>query len=76
MGTSNWITGRKSLTITKQTGTCSLVQTHQTQVLDDPECRAARSTLNRLGDLTLDLETNLDNLQRVGEDLKDLQLAF
>jgi hypothetical protein len=58
------------LTITQQTSGCTLVQTHETKVLHDPEGRAARSTLNVLGDLTLDLQTNLDDLEGVGEDLR------
>lgn len=58
------------LTVTQQTSGGTLVQTHETEVLHDPQGRAARSTLDVLGDLTLDLETNLDDLQRVGEDLE------
>lgn len=58
------------LTVTEQTSGGTLVQTHETEVLHDPQGRAARSTLDVLGDLTLDLETNLDDLQRVGEDLE------
>jgi hypothetical protein len=58
------------LTIAQQTGSSTLVQTHKTEVLHDPEGRAARSTLNVLGNLTLDLQTDLDDLQRVGEDLR------
>jgi hypothetical protein len=62
------------LTITQQTRGCTLVQTDETKVLHDPEGRPAGSTLNVLGNLSLDLQTNLDNLQGVGEDLRRKRL--
>jgi hypothetical protein len=64
--------GAVLLTITKQTGTCSLVQTNQTQVLHDPKGRATRSTLNVLRNLTLNLQTDLDDFKRVGENLGNI----
>lgn len=57
------------LTITKETSASSLVQTNKTQVLHNPESGATRSTLNVLGNLTLHLQSNFDDLKRVGEDL-------
>ena len=57
------------LTIAKETSAGSLVQTNETQVLHNPEGRAARSTLNILSDLTLHLQSNFDDLEGVGEDL-------
>lgn len=64
------------LTITQQTSGRTLVQTDETQVLHDPEGRAAGSSLNVLRNLTLDLQTNLDNLQGVGEDLRRERLLI
>lgn len=58
------------LTITQQASTGSFIQTHQTQILHDPESRAARSALDVLSDLTLNLQTDLDNLQWICEDLE------
>src|SRR5699024_4092789 len=66
----------KLRTVTKETSTHSLVQTHQSQVLHNPERRAARSTLDRLRDFTLDLQTDLDDFKRVGEDLTNSVLAL
>jgi hypothetical protein len=63
-----------ALTITQQTSSGTLVQTHETKVLHDPEGGAARSTLDVLSNLTLDLQTNLDDLQGVGEDLRRKRL--
>ncbi len=55
--------------ITEQTSAGALVQTDQTQVLDNPKRGAARSSLDGLGDLTLNLQANLDDFQGVGENL-------
>lgn len=59
------------LTITKQASAGTFVQAHQTQVLHDPESRTTRSALHVLCNLTLDLQTDLDNLQWVREDLEE-----
>jgi len=64
------------LTITQQTSGCTLVQTDKTKVLHNPEGRTARSTINILRNLTLDLQTNLDNLEGVGEDLRRKRLLI
>jgi hypothetical protein len=64
------------LTVTKQASTGAFVETNKSQVLDDPECRAFRRSFGRLGQLALDLESNLDNLKWVREDLWDVYLAF
>lgn len=61
----------RALTITQQASTGSLVQTDQTQVLDDPERRATRGTLDVLSNLTLNLQANFDDFQRVCENLSD-----
>lgn len=55
--------------ITKQASRSALVKTDETQIANNPHSRSLRSTTNSLGDLALDLETNLDNFERVGEDL-------
>lgn len=57
------------LTITEETSASSLVQTNETQILHNPKSGATRSTLDVLGNLTLHLQSNFDNLKRVGEDL-------
>src|SRR6266487_3034003 len=57
------------LTVTKQTGTSPLVQSHQTQVLDNPDRRSAWGIFDRLGDLSLNLKTDLYNLERICENL-------
>lgn len=62
------------LTITEKAGAGALVQSNQTQVLHNPHSRAARSSVDRLGNLTLHLEPDLDNFQRICEDL-GLELA-
>jgi hypothetical protein len=64
------------LTITQQTSGCTLVQTDETKVLHNPEGRAAGSTLDVLGNLSLDLQTNLDDLKGVGEDLRRKRLLI
>lgn len=58
--------------ITEQTSGSALVQTDETQVANNPHGRSLRGTTSRLGNLTLDLETNLDDFERVGEDLEFL----
>jgi hypothetical protein len=58
------------LTITQETGTGALVQANETQVLDNPHGRTPGSAIHVLCDLALNLESNLDNLKRVGEDLR------
>lgn len=63
------------LTIAQQTGAGTLVQTDQTEVLHDPEGGAARSALDILGNLTLHLQTDLDNLKWIGEDLETKRLV-
>lgn len=63
------------LTITKETSAGSLVQAHETQILHNPQGRTARSALNVLSNLTLHLQTNLDDLQGVCENLTKLKIS-
>jgi hypothetical protein len=58
------------LTVTQQTCASSLVETNETEILDDPHRRAFRRSLNAFGDFTLDLQSDFDNLERVREYLK------
>lgn len=57
------------LTITQETGAGSFVQTDETQIPDNPHSRSLGNAIDALCKLTLDLQTNLDNLKRVCEDL-------
>lgn len=57
------------LTIAEETSASSLVQSHQTQVLHNPHSGTTRCPFHRLGNFTLDLESNLDNFQGIREDL-------
>lgn len=58
-----------ALTITKQTGAGSLVQANKTQVSYDPHSGSPRDTLYVLGEFTLNLQANLNDLERIREDL-------
>ena len=58
-------------TISKQACAGTLVQPHKTEVAHDPYGRAPGRIGNGLGHLALDLQSDLDNLERVGEDLAD-----
>ncbi|KAI6754925.1 hypothetical protein HG531_004031 [Fusarium graminearum] len=55
--------------IAEQTRRSALVQSDETQVAHNPHGRSLRCSFNGLGDLALDLETNLDDLEWVGENL-------
>lgn len=57
------------LTVTEQAGAGTLIQAHQTQVLHNPHGRATGGSLDGLGNLTLNLQANLDNLEGICEDL-------
>jgi hypothetical protein len=57
------------LTVTEQASASTLVQSHQTQILHNPHGRATGSSLDRLGNLTLNLQADLDNLEGICEDL-------
>lgn len=61
--------------ITEQARRRALVQTDQAEVADDPDGRPLRRTLDALGHLALDLETDLDDFEGVGEDLQNKQSA-
>lgn len=56
-------------TITQETGTSSLVETNETQVFNNPHSRSLGNAFHVLGKLALDLQTNLDNLKRICENL-------
>ena len=58
--------------VAEETRGCTLVETHQTEVLDNPHRRATRDAFERLCCLSLDLKTDLDDLEGVGEDLNIL----
>lgn len=58
-----------ALTVTEQAGAGSLVQTNKTQVPYDPHSGSPRNTFDVLCELALDLQANLDDLQRVCKDL-------
>lgn len=69
-GSFGWFDKKhQGLTVTKQTGTSPLVQSNQTQVLDNPDCRSAWGTVDSLGDLSLNLETDLYDLEGICENL-------
>ena len=76
MAISGEVDGRKG-NIAEQAGRSALVQSNETQISYDPHGRSLRCSFDGLGDLSLHLETNFDDLERVGEDLKmDLSVAF
>lgn len=55
--------------VAEKAGASALVESDETQVLDDPERGATRSAFYILGNLSLDLQADLDNFQGIGEDL-------
>jgi hypothetical protein len=57
------------LTVTQETSAGSFVQTNKTQISDNPHSRSLGNALDALCKLTLDLQTDLDNLKGVCEDL-------
>ena len=61
--------------VAQKTCTGTLVQTNNTQMLHNPNGRATWYTAV-LGLFTLHLETNLDDLQWVGENLINLKFSF
>jgi hypothetical protein len=61
------------LTITEKTGTCTLVQSNKTQVSDNPHRRALGGSFHALRKLALNLKTDLDDFEGVGEDLTNEQ---
>ena len=69
VGVGREVDGREGH-ITEQARRRALVQTDQTEVADDPDGRPLRRTLDALGHLALDLKTDLDDFERVGEDLR------
>jgi hypothetical protein len=58
-----------ALTVTEQTGAGSLVQANKTQVSYDPHSGSPGNTFYVLCELTLNLQANLDDLERVCENL-------
>lgn len=62
-------------TITKQTCASPSVQTHQTQVLHNPEGRTTGSAFDSFSDLALNLQADLDDFKRIGEHLMRPALA-
>ena len=69
MAVGGEVDGRKG-NIAEQAGRCALVQPNETQVSHDPHGRSLRCSFDGLGDLSLHLETNFDDLERVGEYLE------
>lgn len=49
--------------VTEETCGCALVETDETEVLNDPEGRTAGNAFHIFGDLSLNLETNLDDFE-------------
>lgn len=58
-----------TLTVTEQAGAGSLVQANKTQVSYDPHSGSPRNTLYVLCEFTLNLQANLNDLERICEDL-------
>ena len=56
--------------VAQEAGTGALVEPHEAKVLDDPHCGAA-GDVGGFGDFALDLETDLDDFEGVGEDLDE-----
>lgn len=70
MGICREVDGRER-DIASQTSCCAFVETDQTQVADDPYSRPLRGSLDALLDrFALNLESNFDDFERVGEDLQ------
>lgn len=56
--------------VAQEAGAGALVEAHESKVLDDPHCGAARD-VGGFGDFALDLEADLDDFEGIGEDLDD-----
>ena len=56
--------------IAEETGRRSFVQADETEILDDPHGGATRSALDGFGHFALNLKADLDDFERVGEDLE------
>lgn len=59
--------------VAEETGRGAFVEAHETQVAHDPHCAAA-GDVGRFGDFALDLETDFDDFEGVGEDLRGLSV--
>ena len=59
--------GDEGHTITQKTSGSSLVQANETKISDDPHSRSLWNTFDVLCKFTLDLQTNLDDFERVCE---------
>ena len=55
--------------VAEEAGGGAFVEPDQTQVADDPHCGAAGGTFDVLGNFALDLESDFDDFEGVGEDL-------
>ena len=58
--------------VTEQTGRGALVEADETEIANNPHGRALGGAANSLGNLTLNLETDLDDFEGVREDLNAL----
>lgn len=64
-----WEVNSREWYVSKETGGSTLVKAKNTQVFDDPHGGSTRGTFHVLGDLSLYLETDFDDFERIGEDL-------
>lgn len=70
-----WEVNGREGDIAEETGRGTFVEAYETEVANDPDCRATWGGGGGFGNFTLDLETDLDDFERVGEDLKELMVS-
>ncbi len=71
-----WEVDSRKGDVAEQAGGSTFVEADESKVLDYPHCGAPRSPVHGFGDFALDLETNLDNFEGVGEDLTRVSIDF
>ena len=58
--------------ITEEAGGGAFVKSDETEILDNPHGGAAGDPFNGFGDFALDLESDLDDLEGVGKNLREI----
>ena len=58
--------------IAKEAGGSAFVEADETEIFDNPHCGTPGDAFNGFGDFALDLETDFDDLEGVGEHLMEI----
>ena len=58
--------------IAKEAGGSAFVEADETEIFDNPHCGTPGDAFNGFGDFALDLETDFDDLEGVGEHLMEV----